>query len=87
MFAESSALTYAYINVKFGASRDDLMAVRKQAAKVIEGCKAAKSEVYANGPRVHGVREASRLDLLDVWETKACAVFDNCTAMLSKIPA
>jgi len=85
MFAQSAALTEAYINAKFGApSKAVCRELMKQAASVIEGCKAAKSEVYASGPYVHGPRQQSQLDLLDVWQNKAEAVFDNAMEMMAE---
>lgn len=85
MFAQSAALTNAYINVKFGSpSKQVCRDLMKQAAAVIEGCKTAKSEIYANGPKVHGAFQQSQLDLLDIWENKACAVYDNAMEMMNK---
>lgn len=49
--------------------------------------KADKNEVYENGPKVHGARQQSRLDMLDQWEMKACAVFDNANDMMVKAGA
>lgn len=85
MFAESSNLTNAYLELKFGKpTKEACKAVMKQAAAVIDGCKAAKQEVYDNGPKVHGAAQQSRLDLLDIWEMKASAVYDNAMDMMSK---
>lgn len=88
VFAASAELSAAYIDLKFGTvTKAACKVVIEQAASVIEMCKAAKSEVYENGPSVHGARQASRLDMLDQWENKACAVFDNATDMMHKAGA
>ena len=88
VFAASADLSAAYINLKFGTvTKTACIAVREQAASVIEMCKTAKSEVYENGPSVHGARQQSRLDMLDQWENKACAVFDNASDMMMKVGA
>ncbi|NUM72742.1 hypothetical protein HUU40_00130 [candidate division KSB1 bacterium] len=85
MFAQSAALTEAYISLKFSAyTKQDCIEVAKQAARVIEGCKKAKSDVYTNGPKIHGAAQQSQLDLLDIWEMKACAIFDNASDMAAK---
>ncbi len=85
MFAQSSNLTNAYINLKYGvATKQACREVMMQAAAVIDGCKKAKEEIYTNGPKVHGATQQSQLDLLDVWENKACAVYDNTMAMMVK---
>lgn len=85
MFAQSSKLANDYIALKYGApTKEACRSLMKQAASVIEGCKAAKSEVYAEGPKVHGARQQSRLDLLDMWEMKASAVFDNAMEMMAR---
>ena len=85
MFAQSAALTNAYINVKFGTpSKAVCRDLMKQANEVIEGCKKAKEEIYTNGPKIHGATQHSQLDLLDVWENKACAVYDNAMEMMTK---
>lgn len=85
MFAQSSNLTEAYVNLKYGTpSKNACRELMKQAAAVIEGCKKAKEEIYTNGPKVHGARQQSQLDLLDIWENKACAVYDNTMEMMNK---
>lgn len=85
MFAESAKLGNDYIALKYGSyTKADCKALMKQATSVIEGCKKAKSEVYENGPKVHGPRQQNQLDLLDVWENKAYAVFDNAQDMMIK---
>ncbi len=84
MFGQFKALSEAYMNLRFSQrTRAGCLAVRKQAACVIEGCKAEKAEIYTNGPKVHGARQRSRLDLLDVWQGKAEAIFDNVNDMLT----
>lgn len=83
VFAASAELSTAYLNLKFGTvTKAACKSVMDQAASVLELCKSAKSEVYANGPSVHGARQQSRLDMLDQWENKACAVFDNASDMM-----
>lgn len=85
MFAQSAALSTAYLDLKYGVqTKEACKYVMKQAAEVINGCKAAKQEVYDNGPNVHGAIQQSRLDLLDVWEMKASAIYDNAMDMMIK---
>lgn len=85
MFAQSSDLTNSYINLKYGvATKAACREVMMQAAAVIDSCKKAKEEVYANGPKVHGATQQSQLDLLDIWENKACAVYNNVMQMMVK---
>lgn len=85
VFAASADLSAAYLDLKFGkATKSACKAVVDQASAVIALCKSEKSEVYVNGPSVHGARQFSRLDMLDQWENKACAVFDNASDMMHK---
>jgi len=85
VFALSAELSTSYLNLKFGTvTKAACKSVMEQAANVLNAIKAAKNEVYENGPKVHGARQQSRLDMLDQWEVKACAVFDNANDMMVK---
>lgn len=88
IFALSAELSTSYLNLKFGVvTKAACKSVMDQAANVLTAIKDAKGEVYTNGPKVHGARQQSRLDMLDQWEMKACAVFDNTSAMMVKAGA
>ena len=82
MFAQSAALSSAYIALTVAPTKEACKAVMKQAGAVIQGCKKAKEDVYTNGPKVHGARQHSQLDMLDIWQNKAEAVFDNAEKMM-----
>lgn len=80
----NTELTARYIDAKYhGATREALTALRKDVAVEIESIKAAKSDVFARYPGVHGRFQQSQLDVLDIREMKACALFDNVTAMIA----
>ena len=85
-FAQSAALTEAWINIKYSSPSDEqIAAVKDKALSVIAACKGERDEVYAEierrGPTSFGRSKASRLDMLDVWQRKAEAVFDNCDSI------
>lgn len=88
VFALSAELSTAYLDLKYGVvTKAACKAVMGQAVNVLNAIKADKNEVYENGPKVHGARQQSRLDMLDQWEMKACAVFDNANDMMVKAGA
>lgn len=67
-----------YIKLKYGnVTRADWKALMVAAGKEIEAIKAEKSDVFARYPGVHGRFQQSQLDVLDIREMKACAVYDN----------
>lgn len=80
MFTE---LTTRYIELKYSvaATRDDWNTLAQSAASAIKSIKADKEAVYRDGPKVHGVRQQSRLDVLDEREFRMCALFDNASDM------
>lgn len=83
MFAQSAALTEAYLDLKYGTpTKDACRSFMKQAAAVIEGCKNEKSEII--GARYKSRQDVSRLDMLDIWQSKAEAAFDNASDMMFK---
>lgn len=82
-FAAANEISRRYISAKYGETdKSGWKALAIDAAKVIEMVKAEKSEVFTNGPRVHGRRQQSQLDILDNREMRMCAVFDNATAAM-----
>ncbi len=68
--------------IKGGATRVELFALQQEIVAELKFIKLAKSEVFEVGPSVHGARQHSRLDLLGVWEMKACAMFDNVADLI-----
>lgn len=83
MFAASSDLTAAYLDLKYGTpTKDACRAFMKRAASVIQGCKAAKEEII--NARYKSRQDASKLDMLDIWQGKAEAAFDNASDMMLK---
>ena len=85
MFAEAHTLTTAYLALKGNPTKEGCAAVMHRAIVIIDGCKKAKQDVYDFGPSVHGARQHSRLDMLDIWQGKAEAVYDNAMAMQSAL--
>ena len=72
-----------YIELKYGkASKEDWKALMKAAALEIENIKSEKSDVFKRYPGVHGRFQQSQLDVLDIREQKACAIYDNAMAAL-----
>jgi len=87
-FATAAQISNRYISLKFSAaSREDWMGLAKDAAKIISLIKSEKSDVFANGPRVHGAAQQSQLDVLDMREQRMCAVFDNAQMAAYKLVA
>lgn len=67
-----------YIKLKYGnATREDWRNLMVAAGKEIEKIKSEKSDVFKRYPGVHGRFQHSQLDVLDIREQKACAVYDN----------
>lgn len=67
-----------YIKLEYGnATREDWKALMIAAGKELEVIKAAKSDVFARYPGVHGRFQQSQLDVLDIREQKTCAIYDN----------
>lgn len=84
-FAAAANVSRQYIDLKYGnASAQDWRDLMKSAGAVLTQIKTEKSEIYANGPRVHGAFQQSQLDVLDQREFKVCAVYDNAMAMAVK---
>lgn len=52
---------------------------------IVKEIKAAKEKVYTDFPGVHGRFQQSQLDVLDIREYKACAMFDNISDMIAKL--
>jgi hypothetical protein len=87
-FAKSAVLTETWINIKYAApTAEQIAAVKRQALDVIAACKSDRETIYAEierrGPTSFGRAKASQLDLLDLWQTKAEAVFDNCDRLVA----
>ena len=83
MFGKSVELTKAYLDVKYGnVTKEECQKVIDQANELIIECKKAKEEIYKSGPKVHGARQQSQLDMIDIWENKACAIYDNVTKIM-----
>ena len=80
----SFELTERYIKAKYNnVSKTELIALRNDAANALTEIKSAKSEIYANGPHIHGRFQQSQLDVLDIQESKICAIFDNVSEMIN----
>lgn len=83
MFAASADLTASYLNLKYGVvTKEACNAVMKQAANVIRGCKSEKEEI--RDARYKSRQDVSKLDMLDLWQCKAEAAFDNASDMMAK---
>lgn len=65
-----------------GATRAELLALQDQAGKELKEIKAEKSDVYKRYPGVHGRFQQSQLDVLDMRETKICAMFDTLSDLI-----
>lgn len=67
-----------YIKLKYGnATREDWRNLMVAASKEIEEIKSEKADVFKRYSGVHGRFQHSQLDVLDIREQKACAVYDN----------
>ena len=85
MFATQSSLSVEYIDLKYSKyTKEDCKKIMIKAIEVMKDCKKSKEYVYTNGPKVHGVREQIQLDMLDIWETRACQIYDNVLDMMNK---
>jgi hypothetical protein len=77
------SLSERYIAAKYnGATKEQLIQLRKDAVAELEIVKNRKQEIYDRYPRVHGRFQQSQLDVLDIREGKICAIFDNVSAMI-----
>ena len=65
-----------------GAPLEELVAMKAEAAKELIAIKGAKSDVFKRFLGVHGRFQQSQLDVLDIRETKMCAIFDNLSDMI-----
>jgi hypothetical protein len=65
-----------------GADRNTLVNMRDEAAKELVEIKNAKADLFKRYPGVHGRFQQSQLDVLDIRETKMCAMFDNLSDMI-----
>ena len=71
-------ISIRYIELKYGkASNADWVELMKAAGSEIESIKSEKSDIFNRFPGVHGRFQQSQLDVLDIREQKACAIFDN----------
>jgi hypothetical protein len=82
-FAASTEITARYINLKYAAAtKSDWRSLMLDAGSVIKTIKSEKEAVYTDGPKVHGARQASQLDILDEREFRISAVYDNAMNMM-----
>ena len=65
-----------------GADRATLLSMQDEASKELLEIQSAKTELFDRYPGVHGRFQQSQLDVLDIRETKMCAVFDNLSDMI-----
>jgi len=65
-----------------GAPLEELVAMKAEAAKELIAIKNAKADLFKRYPGVHGRFQQSQLDVLDIRETKMCAMFDNLSDMI-----
>lgn len=73
-----------YIDAKYGkATKLDLIALRKDAAKELKEINDCKSDVFNRYKGTHGRFQQSQLDVLDIREQKMCAMIDHLDAMIS----
>ncbi|QDP66975.1 MAG: hypothetical protein Unbinned3138contig1000_17 [Prokaryotic dsDNA virus sp.] len=78
-------LAEQYIAAKYGnPTRADLIALRKKVGAEIETIKDEKSDVFRRYTGVHGRFQESQLDVLDIREQKASAMFDNISVMIGR---
>lgn len=79
----NTELCNRYIQDKYNSpSRATLLELQQEVAAELQAIKAEKSDVYARYPGVHGRFQHSQLDVLDIREQKACAMFDNLCDMI-----
>lgn len=79
----NTELATRYIELKYGnRTRAALLELQQDVTKELREIKAAKSDVFVRYPGVHGRFQQSQLDVLDIREQKACAMFDNIGEML-----
>lgn len=72
-----------YIELKYSnASKEDWKDLMTAAASELAQIKNEKSDLFARYPGVHGRFQQSQLDVLDIREQKACAIYDNAMAAL-----
>lgn len=73
-----------YINAKYGKpAKDELISIRRAAAKELRDIKSEKDSVFDRYKGVHGRFQHSQLDVLDIREGKICAVIDNLDVMIA----
>ena len=65
-----------------GADLGTLLNMKDECAKELTEIKNAKSDVFNRFHGVHGRFQHSQLDVLDIRETKMCAMFDNLSDMI-----
>lgn len=74
-----------YINAKYRkTNKEDLINLRLDAAKELREIKSEKDSVFDRYKGVHGRFQHSQLDVLDIRESKICAVIDNLDVMIAK---
>jgi len=73
--------SYIIATIK-GADHAALLAMKAEAAKELVEIKNAKADLFDRYPGVHGRFQQSQLDVLDIRETKMCAMFDNLSDMI-----
>jgi hypothetical protein len=79
----NTELSIKYINAKYGnPSAFDLIELRKEAAAEIDAIREEKEDIYRKYPRAHGRFQQSQLDVLDIREQKARAVYQNVCKMM-----
>jgi hypothetical protein len=82
-FVASTKITARYIDLKYAAAtKSDWRSLMVDAGSVIKLIRAEKEAVYTDGPKVHGARQASQLDILDEREVRMSAVYDNAMNMM-----
>ena len=65
-----------------GADCAALLSMQNEAARELAEIKKAKADLFDRYPGVHGRFQQSQLDVLDIRETKMCAMFDNLSDMI-----
>ncbi len=65
-----------------GADHATLLNLKDEAAKELVEIKNSKADLFKRYPGVHGRFQQSQLDVLDIRETKMCAMFDNLSDMI-----
>lgn len=79
----NTELSIRFIKAKFtNVSQAELFSLRKDIVVELTQIKSAKEQVYIDYPGVHGRFQQSQLDVLDIREQKACAMFDQIDAMI-----